>query len=191
MLSILSRILSIFYTTDPTALEDVVENDTIVNGIDITISTDKSDDLIFVESTSLKTYNVYINDDYINGKIDKKNNNVTNNNITKKCGNNSLDIVNDIEKSDNEPKIDYHEKVKKDKEYILKTMYKLQKKKEEGCDKALIKKEEEGCDKALIKKKEEGCDKALIKKVKKRGKKRKRNGGKAKNKKQKRKKNRK
>ncbi len=164
MLSILSKLISIFYTAD-SAPEDVVEEkDTIIiNGVDISIPTDKSDDLIFVESTSLKTGSVYINDDYLNGKIDEKNINISDNNITQECGNNSLNITSDILKCDNEPKIHYHEKVEQTKEYIRKTMYEMPKK-------------------------EEGCDKALLKKKRRKGKKRKRNGrGKAKNKRQRRK----
>ena len=163
MLSILSKLISIFYTAD-SAPEDVVEeNDTIfINGVDISIPIDRSDDLIFIESTSLKTGSVYINDDYLNSKIDEKNINISDNNITQDCGNNSLDITNDIKKSDNEPKIHYHKKVEETKEYIKKTMYEIPKK--------------------------EGSDKALLKKKKKKGKKRKRNGrGKAKNKRQRRK----
>ena len=164
MLSILSKLISIFYTADSTPEDVVEEKDTIIiNGVDISIPTDKSDDLIFVESTSLKTGSVYINDDYLNGKIDEKNINISDNNITQECGNNSLNIISDTLKYDNEPKIHYHEKVKQTKEYIRKTMYEMPKK-------------------------EEGCDKALLKKKKRKGKKRKRNGrGKAKNKRQRRK----
>ncbi len=182
MLSILSKLISIFYTAD-SAPEDVVEeNDTIfINGVDISIPIDRSDDLIFIESTSLKTGSVYINDDYLNGKIDEKNMNISDNNITQDSGNNSLNITSDIQKCDNEPKIHYHEKVEQTKEYIRKTMYEMPKKEEE-CDKALLKK---------MPKKEEECDKALLKKKKKKGKKgkkRKRNGrGNAKNKRQRRK----
>ncbi len=167
MLSILSKLISIFYTAD-SAPEDVVEeNDTIfINGVDISIPIDRSDDLIFIESTSLKTGSVYINDDYLNGKIDEKNMNISDNNITQDSGNNSLNITSDIQKCDNEPKIHYHEKVEQTKEYIRKTMYEMPKKEEE-------------CDKALLKKK---------KKKGKKGKKRKRNGrGNAKNKRQRRK----
>lgn len=165
MLSILSKLISIFYTADSTPEDVVEEKDTIIiNGVDISIPTDKSDDLIFVESTSLKTGSVYINDDYLNGKIDEKNINISDNNITQECGNNSLNITSDIQNCDNEPKIHYHEKVEQAKEYIRKTMYKTPKKEEE-------------------------CDKALLKKKRKKGKKkRKRNGrGKAKNKRQRRK----
>ena len=164
MLSILSKLISIFYTADSTPEDVVEEKDTIIiNGVDISIPTDKSDDLIFVESTSLKTGSVYINDDYLNGKIDEKNINISDNNITQDCGNNSLDITNDIKNCDNEPIIHYHEKVEQTKEYIRKTMYEMPKK-------------------------EEGCDKALLKKKRKKGKRRKRNGrGKVKNKRQRRK----
>ncbi len=164
MLSILSKLISIFYTADSTPEDVVEEKDTIIiNGVDISIPTDKSDDLIFVESISLKTGSVYINDDYLNDKIDKKNINISDNNITQECGNNSLNITSDILKCDNEPKIDYHEKVEQTKEYIRKTMYEMPKK-------------------------EEGCDKALLKKKRKKGKRRKRNGrGKVKNKRQRRK----
>ena len=119
MLSILSKLISIFYTADSTPEDVVEEKDTIIiNGVDISIPTDKSDDLIFVESTSLKTGSVYINDDYLNGKIDEKNINISDNNITQECGNNSLNIISDTLKYDNEPKIHYHEKVKQTKEYI-------------------------------------------------------------------------
>ena len=164
MLSILSKLISIFYTADSTPEDVVEEKDTIIiNGVDISIPTDRSDDLIFIESTSLKTGSVYINDDYLNGKIDEKNINISDNNITQECGNNSLNITSDIQKCDNEPKIHYHEKVEQTKENIRKTMYEMPKK-------------------------EEGCDKALLKKKRRKGKKRKRNGrGKAKNKKQRRK----
>ncbi len=130
MLSILYKLISIFYTTSSTTPSDeVVDDDTIVNGINISIPTGKSDDLIFVESTSLTTKKVYINDDYINSKVDEKNINNTDNNIDLDTGNNSLEIVKGTKQNDSKIKkiINYHENVKKEKEYDRETLYDISK----------------------------------------------------------------